>query len=205
MHEELSIHARLQQVLPRIQTPDFLQQRGINNEIGYHIFDYAPEDEGIVRAYLARQLLSRRGPDFPFLAVHLYELIYDLLAAEGYAEGAADLEQDEGPEALLEGLRDFVSAASVTQAIKERLAPNDRFVLLHGVGEAWPILRIHELLNNMHAEIDRLPVLVFYPGRFADEQLQLFERFKDDNYYRAFALVPRSSFAQRPAAEEKHP
>lgn len=205
MFAELTLQSRLQRILPLLQSDTFLQQRGINNEIGYHIFDYAPEDEGIVREYLAKTLLPRQGPDFPFVAVHLFALLGELLASEGYAEGAIDLEQDEGPQALLEGLRDFVSAPLITQAIKERLAPEDAFVLLYGVGEAWPIVRTHELLNNMHAHIDRVPVVVFYPGRFADEQLQLFERFKDDNYYRAFALVPRSTFSEWQAPTGSNP
>lgn len=191
-----SLDDRLDAIWPELQSEKFLKQQSISNEIGYHIFDYDPQDEGLVRQYLQQFLLLKNNSHFPFLAVNLFELMLTMLAEQDYLEGANALEQDEGSEALLAGLKDFLNPAEVTLALSERLAPRHRFVLLYGVGEAWPVLRTHELLNNMHAAIDRVPVVVFYPGRYALEQLQLFNAFKDDNYYRAFELVPRSSYVQ---------
>lgn len=190
---ERRLDERLDAIWPELQSEKFLKQQSISNEIGYHIFDYDPEDEGAVRQYLQQSLLPKNGPELPFLAVHLLALLLDMLQAQGYGEEAFNLEASEGSEALLAGLKDFLNPAEVTEALSERLEPRHRFVLLHGVGEVWPVLRAHELLNNMHARIDRVPVVLFYPGRYAFEQLQLFNTFKDDNYYRAFALVPRSS------------
>lgn len=191
-----SLDERLDAILPRLQSETFLKQQSISNEIGYHIFDYDPEDEGVVRQYLQQSLLLKNTADFPFLAVNLFELMLTMLADQEYIDGANELEAEDGSEALLEGLKDFLNPAEITQALSERLAPRHRFVLLYGVGEAWPVLRTHELLNNMHATIDRVPVVLFYPGRYALEQLQLFNAFKDDNYYRAFELVPRTSSIQ---------
>ena len=36
---------RLNQILPKLTSDDFLCTRGIGNEIAFYIFDYAPEDE----------------------------------------------------------------------------------------------------------------------------------------------------------------
>ena len=40
---------RLNKILPRLVSDDFLGGRGIGNEIAFHIFDYPPEDELRVR------------------------------------------------------------------------------------------------------------------------------------------------------------
>ena len=34
---------RLNQILPKLTSDDFLRARGIGNEIAFYIFDYAPE------------------------------------------------------------------------------------------------------------------------------------------------------------------
>ena len=48
---------RLNQILPKITTDEFLSGSGIGNEIAFYIFDYPPEDELRVRAQI-RTLLD---------------------------------------------------------------------------------------------------------------------------------------------------
>ncbi len=47
-----TIHERLNQIPERILSTEFLTGQGLGNEIGFWIFDYAPEDELKVREYL---------------------------------------------------------------------------------------------------------------------------------------------------------
>ena len=63
-------------------------------------------------------------------------------------------------------------------------------MLLTEVGAAYPLLRSHSMLNNLHERLDRVPVVMFFPGTYDGQQLRLFGLFKDDNYYRAFRLLP---------------
>ena len=51
---------RLNQILPKITSDDFLRGHGIGNEIAFHIFDYPPEDELQVRDHI-EFLLSAIG------------------------------------------------------------------------------------------------------------------------------------------------
>ena len=51
------LNERLNKILPRIISDDFLSGSGIGNEIAFYIFDYPPEDELRVRDYL-RTLLD---------------------------------------------------------------------------------------------------------------------------------------------------
>ena len=56
------------------------------------------------------------------------------------------------------------------------------------------MVRSHNILNNLHSVVDEKPVIMFYPGKYDQKGLNLFENnsfegLKDDNYYRAFKLV----------------
>ena len=59
-----------------------------------------------------------------------------------------------------------------------------------GSGSVYPLLRAHTLLNNLHAVMGRTPLVLFYPGRYDGQALRLFGILQNDNYYRAFTLVP---------------
>ena len=61
--------------------------------------------------------------------------------------------------------------------------------ILKSIGKIFPFVRSHKILNNLHQVFDRAPVVMFYPGKYDGQSLQLFEEFKDDNYYRAFKLL----------------
>ena len=50
-------------------------------------------------------------------------------------------------------------------------------------------MRSHNILNNLHHVFDQVPVVMFFPGSYDGQTLRLFDRFTDDNYYRAFQLV----------------
>lgn len=63
-------------------------------------------------------------------------------------------------------------------------------MLMSGVGSAFPLLRSHNLLNNLHPVMGDTPLVVFYPGTYDGQSLSLFGQIKQDNYYRAFKLVP---------------
>jgi hypothetical protein len=59
---------RLNQILPRITSEDFLHNRGLGNEIGFWIFEYPPEQEMAVRDFVSgvvEPALKRRHQPFP--------------------------------------------------------------------------------------------------------------------------------------------
>jgi hypothetical protein len=43
MNEKLK--ERLNKILPRIESEEFLEGRGLGNEVSFYIFDYPPEEE----------------------------------------------------------------------------------------------------------------------------------------------------------------
>jgi hypothetical protein len=86
---------------------------------------------------------------------------------------------------------------AVMDIFKKRAIDNGKsIVLITGIGKAYPIIRSHTILNNLHSIFNKNPVVMMYPGRYETESrsnmsLNLFEKLGDDNYYRAFPLVGR--------------
>ena len=76
----------------------------------------------------------------------------------------------------------------IVQYIRDN-TPENAVVFLTGVGKCFPILRSHKVLNNLHQAFVRVPVVMFFPGVYNEQELILFGEIKDDNYYRAFKLV----------------
>jgi hypothetical protein len=67
--------------------------------------------------------------------------------------------------------------------------PGKDVLFLTGVGKIYPFMRAHIMLNAMQAMFSDIPVLMFYPGTFNGQDLVLFDRIFDGNYYRAFNLI----------------
>ena len=66
-------------------------------------------------------------------------------------------------------------------------------LFLTGVGEIFPIIRSHHVLNNLQSTAKEKPTLMFFPGSYTHSlatgaSLDLFERLHDDKYYRAFNI-----------------
>ena len=186
------IRERLNKILEKIQSPAFLANKGLGNEIGFYIFDYDPRDELIVRehvAYLKRTLnpeqSSRRIIEFD-----LYEMILDLLRKEGVLEELPQMEEEQGSNYLAEALQDIASPEVYIQLIADQVEGSD-IVFLTGVGKVWPMVRSHNILNNLHHVLDKVPVIMFFPGNYDGAELKLFNKLKDDNYYRAFRLIEK--------------
>jgi hypothetical protein len=62
-------------------------------------------------------------------------------------------------------------------------------LFLTGIGKVFPFMRSHIMLNIMQETFADIPIVVFYPGTFNGQELTLFDKFHDGNYYRAFNLL----------------
>ena len=60
---------------------------------------------------------------------------------------------------------------------------------LTGIGDVFPFMRVHALLEALQPQFSDIPILVMYPGKFDGYHLTLFDRLKPNDYYRAFNIV----------------
>jgi hypothetical protein len=96
---------------------------------------------------------------------------------------------------LLENLQSLLDVEHVlVPAIVDRMAQADFDVLfIAGVGEVFPYIRSHNVLNNLQKAAKLRPTVLFFPGDYshsieAGASLDLFGRLRDDKYYRAFNI-----------------
>ncbi|MHC5860922.1 DUF1788 domain-containing protein [Nostoc sp.] len=188
----LSINQRLDALLPKLQNAGLLSNRGIGNEIGFYIFDYDAEYEPLVQHYVERlksQLMSPPS-QLILLEIDLYRTILDILSERGVLQKALELEAIKGNAALAKTIAPLVRSDQIIAYINQKLKGDEQLVIMTGVGQSWPLLRSHSILNNLHPVLDKIPLVMFFPGSYDGHELRLFNTFKDDNYYRAFPLIP---------------
>ena len=183
---------RLDKILDRLTSEKLLSNSGLGNEIGFYIFDYPPEFEVAVRdhiQFILRQL-PKSKPDLRFTHINLFDLMLDYLKNRNLLDRVLDIELKKGSEALLSALKGPLDAKKIAKEFITLAPPEDNdLVLVSGVGSVYPMLRSHNLLNNLHHLMEDTPLVVFYPGVFTGQGLRLFGKLKETNYYRAFQLV----------------
>jgi hypothetical protein len=192
----MTIYERLDKIMPRILEKRFRENKGLGNEIGYYIFDYDPKDELLVREHISfiKQKVNSEHSEVKIKEFDLYDIMIEILEQKGYLTKVMEMEATKGSDKIINPIKRTLRLTQkndlIVDYIKNSVTPND-IVFLTGVGKAWPIIRSHTVLNNLHSAIDNVPVVMFFPGRYDGQELRLFEEFKDDNYYRAFKLVER--------------
>ena len=186
--------ARLDEMETAIRKPSFRQSIGRANEVNYWVFDYPPERELEVReriAYLKNK--NQVGTDGVELVVFdLYDIIIDFLEQRGFMDKCYGFERKAGISRIVKAVNNSLKVndddSLIVRYIKDH-TPENAVVFLVGIGKCYPILRSHKVLNNLHQAFVRVPVVMFFPGTYNEQELILFNEIKDDNYYRAFRLV----------------
>jgi hypothetical protein len=188
-----SFEERLNHVLPRLVSPDVLDNRGAGGEIGFWIFDYPPENEMQMRSWLTDVIepgLRKQKPDLRFATIDLFECVVSLIEERGLLDKALDMQLKKGDEALLTSLRAVLKEDRLAARMVEQVgARHLDLLIVKGVGAVYPMLRTHTLLSALHPHMGDTPLLILYPGRYDGLSLRLFNTLSDDNYYRAFGLV----------------
>jgi len=184
---------RLNRILPKISSADFLANKGLGNEIGFWVFDYPPEQEIAMRGFIADILIPGLAKQQPVLrpaVVNLFELIVDLLEDRKLYDRVLSIQTDKGNDAALAALRPVLKEDKLAQRIASQIDFDQvDMLLLTGVGAAYPMLRSHTLLTALQPTMKATPVVMFYPGRYDGFSLRLFNTLADDHYYRAFRLA----------------
>lgn len=188
------LNARLDKMEEAIRKPSFRQSSGRANEVNYWIFDYPPEKELEVRERIKymQNKNAKGGDEFELVVFDLYDIIIDFLEENSFMDECYKFEQKKGLERITKAVSNSMKIndddSYIVQYIKDH-TPGNAVVFLTGVGKCFPLLRSHKVLNNLHQAFVRVPVVMFFPGIYNEQELILFGEIKDDNYYRAFKLV----------------
>ena len=178
----------------RISSKDFLENKGVANEVRYYVFDYEACDEQVMRQKI-KDLIAKNNPDldgFRIVEYDIYQMIIDILEERGYIDKCIRFEKEKGRDYLYKAVSKLLRLTSDNNLIVKRIVentPEHSVVFLTGIGKAYPFVRAHNVLNNLHQVFDKTPVVMFYPGIWNGQSLSLFGTISDGNYYRAFPLI----------------
>jgi hypothetical protein len=178
----------------------FLKMEGLSNEVPFFIYPYDANDALAVAK--ARRRITNKLKQKGIIAheINLYSLSIKILNKRRVLNRLIDLEpsQDKGDFCeLLQGLLD--PEEYLAPAIRAELADEDfDIVFLTGIGEVFPYIRSHNVLNNLQSVVVGKPMLMFFPGRYDQSDalgssLVLFGRLKDDQYYRAKNIMDQEA------------
>lgn len=183
-----NITERLDRVRALVQDSDFLEGKGLSNEVNIRIFCYDPENEMVVRHFI-NQLLTDVTLGCNLKPCNLYQTFLELCDEIGITDAIPEMEENDGSVFLLEQLHSAIGEKEFIEKMQYEPHSLGDVLLLTGVGEVFPFMRIHTLLEALQPHFSGVPILVMYPGEFDGHHVKLFNRLEPNDYYRAFNVI----------------
>lgn len=182
------LNERLDDLRERIQEDAFLSRKGLSNEVGIHIFCYDASDEMMVQHFID-QITTDNSLSCRIVEYNLYQSVLDICEDMGITEAVFEMEEDDGQAAVINEFEKNIELVkeSVDRIRSVPLQKGD-ILLITGVGNAFPFIRVHSFLSTIQPYVSDIPIVVLYPGKYTGRYVQLFGRLKPKDYYRAFNL-----------------
>lgn len=183
------LNERLDKLRLLIQDKDFLEGRGLSNEVNIRIFCYDPSEEMKVKHYIS-QITTDQTLDTHIVEYNFYNIFLDICQELDILDSIPEMEESEGSDFTLEQIHSAVGEDDFIIKMQEISNHNSGDVMLiTGIGDVFPFMRVHKMLEAMQPHFTNIPILVMYPGTFDGNNVKLFDKLKPNPYYRAFSVV----------------
>ena len=191
-----TIPERFAHLFAVIASERFLQKRGLGKEIPFFICPFAPEETMAMMRMVQHLTRKLEQHGVGVLTIDLYDLAIELLRTRGVWDRVLEIETSVSKarfKELLQGVLDPETHLVPAIADKMQAATPFDVMFITGVGEVFPYLRAHNILNNLQSTAKAQPTVMFFPGTYTPSpelgaSLVLFGRLHDDHYYRAFNI-----------------
>lgn len=171
----------------------FLKMEGLGNEVAHFIYDYDPSlalEVTQAKKRIKTKLRTELGINV--FEINLYDLCVELLKKRNVWDRVLAAEASMDKPEFLKLLQNMLDPQMhLAPAVKELMAGESfQILFLTGIGEVFPFVRSHTVLNNLQTVVSDKPMLLFFPGRYdvsatQGSALVLFGQLKDDSFYRA--------------------
>ena len=179
------IKERLDNLRIHIQEPEFLEGKGLSNEVNIRIFCYDAEDEMTVRQFID-QITTDQSITCNLVECNLYETFLALCDDIDITDAIPEMEEADGKNFLLEQLHSAIGEGEFIDKMQYEPHKIGDVLMLTGVGDVFPFMRVHSLLEALQPHFSDIPILVMYPGTFDGSYVRLFDKLTPNPYYRAF-------------------
>jgi BREX protein BrxB len=193
---EFTAKERFEHLLKVVSSDRFLTKQGLGNEVPFFICPYSAVQAFDLDGDRQRLVKQLANAGVTALDLNLYDLALDLLRERGILEKILEIEADETKGEIKEMLQSVLDPQThlipkISTAIKT--TPHD-VIFISGVGEVYPYIRSHNVLNNLQSTAKDKPTIMFFPGNYSHAlasgaSLDLFGQLHDDKYYRAFNIL----------------
>lgn len=202
----------------RFTNDDFLNNRGLANEVGFYVYPYDASRELEVRQRTAELVAEINGSEptakingskpaaevnspeptgayasqsaCRIIERNLWQVFLQICENKRILNKIPSLEAKRGSDALLARMQKIATPEVFVRTMDyEPHQPGRDILLITGVGQVYPFVRAHAILENAQSVFEDIPVVLLYPGRFDGQHLHLFDRINDGNYYRAFNIL----------------
>ena len=193
--DKQSMQEKFQHLYSVISEERFLNNQSSGNEVPFYIYPYKAK-EAVEIERLQKQLINKLAQaGIIILNINLYDLSIEILKASDDLEWYIKEEESMDKDELKEELQSILDVETVLiPAIAKKMEESEFKVLfISGVGEVFPYIRSHNILNNLQSTAKIKPTVMFFPGSYTQSietgaSLDLFDKLHDDKYYRAFNI-----------------
>lgn len=141
---------------------------------------------------MAENVVKRLGNEgVEVQLINLYEIMLAIIGNDLEDYFAADMSKDDM-------FQDFSNILDLNNSFLPYIAnqmdgSSAEIVIFSGIGEAYPFVRIHSLLEAIPTKVKtKKPIVVFYPGSYdhstGNSCFRLFGKLDPVNYYRAYNI-----------------
>ena len=181
-------------LLPIISSRRFLSMDALGGEIPFWIYPYDIQKEATVELEIKGLVQKLKVQNISVLCIDLFQLSIEIIEEKVGIDTIFKREnhqRDPDKEKLKRSLQSVLNIHNrFIPKIKELVeAGNYQCLFLKGIGAVYPFIRSHIILNNLQSSIKEMPTLLFFPGEYTGQALNIFGKLKDDNYYRAFNIL----------------
>ena len=184
-----------------LRSKRFLNMEGLSKEVPFFIYHYPPAWALDVEAARDRVITKLRSDDgLTVVEINLYDLAIKLLTDRGVWQRILALEPTQDKYEFRETLQGMLDPHDhLAPAIREQLAENPSdVVFLSGIGEVFPFIRTHTVLENLQSVVVGKPMLAWFPGTYeftqaSGHQLRALNLSARDSYYRAKDILEQEA------------
>ena len=186
-----------QHLLKVLQDDCFLKMQGLNQEVPFFLCPFPVKKKQEIEDMLPQLVKRLKEAHINVVEINLYDFCLDYLRKNDLFEQLCEIEQETEKGYFLESLQSILDAESVLiPEIEQIITQSGKIdvLLLTGVGEVFPYIRTHNILNNLQRVAKNFPTLLFFPGEYEQSlekgaSLRLFGKLPDDKYYRAYDIT----------------
>ena len=186
-----------QHLIKVLQDERFLKMQGLNQEVPFFLCPFSVKQKLEIEDMLPRLTKRLREAYVNVVEINLYDLCLEYLQKNDLFEQLCEIEQDTEKGYFLESLQSILDIESILiPEIEQIIAVSNKIdvLFLTGVGEVFPYIRTHNILNNLQRVAKSFPTLLFFPGEYEQSlekgaSLRLFGKLPDDKYYRAYDIT----------------